>query len=150
LRRYLVGRPNKDPIVSARQIITHDWWKNELPKLEAHISRPVLAEAGDGDADLAQKRLEAIKDFTLLEEAESIQLIAQEYLDGTHLPEKCRVDCEHMATASFYSMDFMVSWNCKHIVNAVITKKIENVNDLLGLDTPKICTPEELYGVDNA
>jgi hypothetical protein len=51
-----------------------------------------------------------------------------------------------MAVASHYSIDYLVSWNCKHIVNAVITGKIRKANEALGLNTPQICTPEELFG----
>jgi hypothetical protein len=72
--------------------------------------------------------------------------LAQAYLDNTQLPEKCRLDWLHIATASFYAVDFLVSWNCKHIVNGIIIGKITQVNQGLGLKTPNIRTPEELYG----
>ena len=143
---YLIGRPSNDLIAAARQIITFEWWNNELPKLDPYISRPVIDEAQEGDSNLAISRLNALKGFNFLEEHEDIAMTAQAYLDFTHLPEKCRLDCIHMATASVYSMDFLVSWNCKHIVNAVITGKIRKANDSLGLATPEICTPEELFG----
>jgi len=50
-----------------------------------------------------------------------------------------------MASASVYEMDYLVSWNCKHIVNAIITQKIREANEELKLRTPMICTPESLY-----
>jgi len=146
---YLVGRPSKDLITAARQIITYDWWTHELPKFEPYISRPVIDEAKEGAPEVAKSRMSALKGFNFLEENEDISTTAQAYLDFTHLPEKCRLDCIHMAMASHYSMDYLVSWNCKHIVNAVITGKIRKANDALGLSTPQICTPEELFGADH-
>ena len=143
---YLVGRPSKDIIVAARQVITYDWWHSELHKFEPRISSYVIDEAESGDNSVASKRLEALAGFPLLKNHENIDGLAQAYLDNTQLPEKCRLDCLHMATASFYAVAFLVSWNCKHIVNGIIIEKISQVNQGLGLKTPNIRTPEELYG----
>jgi hypothetical protein len=41
-------------------------------------------------------------------------------------------------------MDYVLTWNCTHIANAVIRPKIEDACRQLGYDPPVICTPEEL------
>lgn len=147
---YLVARPSKDPMTSFRQVITEDWWYEELPKLDGQISRYVIEEATRGDAKLAQKRLAFLDEFNCLNYIPQIDQLANLYLKETGLPEKCRLDCQHMATASIYGIKYFASWNCKHIVNGVIIDKIQIVNDALGISTPNIRTPEELYGVDHA
>lgn len=146
---YLVARPSKDLIVAAHQQITYDWWHDELPKMAPHVSEFVYYEAARGDNNLAQRRLNLIKDFEFIEKNTITEDLADEYLQETKLPEKCRLDCLHMAIASIYGMKYMASWNCKHIVNGVITDKISEVNNSYGISTPNIRTPEELYGVDN-
>jgi len=44
-------------------------------------------------------------------------------------------------------MDYLVSWNCKHIVSARVRKDLEKLNNELELFTPTICTPEELMEI---
>ncbi len=97
---YLVARPSRDLIIAAHQQITYDWWHEELPKFDAWVSDPVIDEAGKGDSEAAQYRLQAIKEFPVLEENNEILELAQIYLTTISLPEKCRVDCVHMAAAS--------------------------------------------------
>jgi len=146
---YLVAHPSKSLVVAGRQVITHDWWANELPKFEGYVSSYVMAEAKEGDPDMAKAREEKLSKFTYLEDSDEIAKIARRYLAFTGLPDKCLLDCEHMATASFYNLDFLVSWNCKHIVNGIITKKIKKANDSMDLPTPMICTPETLFEESN-
>jgi len=58
-------------------------------------------------------------------------------------------DLFHLALATWHGMDFLASWNCKHIVNGRVKQLLEKVNELRGLDTPIICTPEELLEVED-
>jgi len=143
---YLAARPSRDFVIAARQIITNEWWEHEISRFTPCISRPVVDEAERGDVEASKCRMEKLKGFVFLEENDQITELAQTYLKYTNLPERCYLDCLHMATASFHSMDFLLSWNCKHIVNPVIVEKIRRVNTALGLSTPGICTPESLFG----
>ena len=89
---YLVAKTSQNLITVAHQQITQDWWHHELPKFEAFISTSVTDEAKKGDLEYAQKRLDAIKGFELLEESPVILELADEYLITLYLPDKCRVD----------------------------------------------------------
>jgi hypothetical protein len=122
---YLVAKPSMHLITLAHQQITLDWWTHELPKYVPFISSSVTEEAKMGDQEYSQKRLKALEGFKKLEQTPIVLELANEYLTTLHMPEKCRVDCIHMATASVYQMDFMASWNCKHIANANIKRKIK-------------------------
>jgi hypothetical protein len=60
------------------------------------------------------------------------------------LPPKARVDALHVAIAAVHGMDYLLSWNCKHIANALLRSKIESICRATGFEPPVICTPLEL------
>ncbi len=76
--------------------------------------------------------------------------LARTYFAALQLPEKVRADSYHLALASSQGIDFLLSWNCTHIVNGNVKKKIESINAEYGISTPVICTPEELMEVEDA
>ncbi|MBI5193036.1 MAG: type II toxin-antitoxin system VapC family toxin [Nitrospirae bacterium] len=141
---YLTAKPSRDLIVAAHQQITNEWWENALPKYDAFISPIVLEEISRGDADAARSRLEKVSTFPVLEVLPEVQAIADTYFSALTIPEKARADAYHLATASWHGIDFLVSWNCTHIVNGHIKMLIEEINAKQGIRTPIICTPEEL------
>jgi hypothetical protein len=76
-----------------------------------------------------------------------IEKMADIYFDKLKIPDKAQLDAAHLAVACYYKMDYLISWNCKHIVSARIRKELETINNGLQIFTPIICTPEELMEV---
>ena len=146
---YYTGRPSRDIITSGRQQITREWWDSEMKSSQIFISEFVTNEARRGDPEVAQRRKDALKGFEALDVVPDIHALSNEYMRATSLGEKSRVDTLHMATASYYEMDFMLSWNCKHIVNGHIIAIIDLVNQSFGLSSPIICTPESMLEDSN-
>jgi Rad3-related DNA helicase len=146
---YLTARLSKDLIVAAHQQITHEWWENSLKHFSPYISPVVLDEASKGDKEAAQLRLEKIKNFTILKINNDINQIAETYYSSLPIPEKARADTYHLAIASWYNIDFLVTWNCSHLANGFIIRELKKINLDLGVKTPEICTPEELMEVFN-
>ena len=144
---YLTSKPSRDLIVAAHQQITGDWWENALRHYNAYISSIVLEEISRGDINVAQLRLEKVSSFPVLEVLPEIRILADTYFSALDIPEKARADSYHLAIASWHGMDFLVSWNCTHIVNGRIKMMIEEINARQGIRTPIICTPEELMEV---
>lgn len=144
---YLTARPSRDLIVAAHQQITRDWWETALPKYEAVISPIVLDEIAKGDSQAAQLRLEQVSDFAILAITPEVRSLANLYFEALQIPEKARADTYHLALASNQGINFLVSWNCRHIVNANFTIKIENINSRYGIRTPIICTPDTLMEI---
>ena len=68
-------------------------------------------------------------------------------MNQLNIPEKSIRDAVHLAVASVHNIDYLVTWNCAHIANGEIIKKLMKINERLGVHTPIICTPEELMGV---
>lgn len=81
---------------------------------------------------------------TSLEVLHEVRILADIYFSALAIPEKSRADAYHLAMASWHGIDFIVSWNCTHIVNGRIKMLIEEINARQGIRTPIICTPEEV------
>jgi hypothetical protein len=143
---YLVARPSRDVIVTAHQQTTHDWWDTRLNEFECYVSQVVIDEASLGDSSEVQKRLDAIRTLPLLEVTQSAELLARAIMESGVLPPKAIRDSAHIAIAAVHRIDYLVTWNCRHLANAQIASKIREVCDRLSKRMPVICTPEELMG----
>src|SRR5882724_5776142 len=73
-----------------------------------------------------------------------IEALAQQYFAALDIPEKAKIDAFHLAVAAWHRMDYVLSWNCKHIASGRVQKMLQNTNARLGVYTPIVCTPEEL------
>jgi hypothetical protein len=144
---YLTARPSRDLIVAAHQQLTVEWWEYARPRVECFISPFVIQEASRGDKDAAQRRIEAISDIPVLELNDEISELAAKYFVDISIPEKAKVDAFHLSVAVWHGMDYLLSWNCKHIASGRVRKTLQEVNEAVGIHTPVICTPEELMEV---
>ncbi|MEX0717553.1 MAG: type II toxin-antitoxin system VapC family toxin [Planctomycetaceae bacterium] len=145
---YLRQRPSAQVVMAARQILTHRWWNVEREKYEMVTSQYVIDEASVGDAALAAERLESLRGIPLLPSDPRIIDAAAEIVSRSILPERASVDALHIATAAHHGIDYLLTWNCKHIANARILPRIREVLEDLGEPIPIICTPEELLDDD--
>ena len=62
------------------------------------------------------------------------------------IPEKAAADAGHIAVASWHGIDYLLPWNCRHIANAEIVRRLAIVVSQSGYNLPVICTPMELMG----
>jgi len=141
---YLTARPNRDLIVAAHQQISRDWWGSRRSDYELCISQLVLQEAGDGDPQAAEERLNVLTTMTLLEITEEAVVLAEELVRAGALPEKAENDALHIAIAATHRIPYLLTWNCRHMANAAMRGQIETVCTGRGYKAPVICTPEEL------
>lgn len=141
---YLAARPSRDIIVAAHQQLTLDWWENQRHQYDLFISQIVLEEAQAGDRQAAEKRLAVLENMPLLEIDESVIRLAETLVQSHAIPIKAVQDALHIAVACINGMDYLLTWNCKHIANAKMRSKIEQVCREEGYVAPIICTPEEL------
>ena len=111
-----------------------------------YISQVVLDEVARGDSAIAAQRLEILRDFPLLEVEQAVQNLAAQFLRQSNLPLKAADDALHIAVATVYGLDYLLTWNCKHIANAQIQKKLAQISLNSGYELPIICTPYELMG----
>ncbi len=143
---YLTARPSNNLILMANMEITRQWWESRRSQFSLYISQVVLDEAAQGDADIAAKRLEILDGLPLLDVSEGVRDLAAKFLNRSNLPPKAANDALHIAVATVYGIDYLLTWNCRHIANAQIQKKLSQISFDEGYDLPTICTPLELMG----
>ena len=110
------------------------------------MSEFVIIESSAGDAEAAGKRLEALEGIALLDVNLEVENLAKRLVAEKAVPEKSVTDALHIAVAAVHGIDYLLSWNCKHIANAEMQDAIKKVCEENGCKFPKICTPEELLG----
>lgn len=145
---YYTARPSRDLIVAGHQQITQDWWTHRLPSLDPHVSGIVLEEISQGDETPAQARLAVVEGFPSLAITSDVVKLARLYFDALSLPDKARLDALHLALGVQHGMDYLLSWNFTHIAGARPRAVVQSLNYKLGIETPVICTPEELLEGD--
>jgi hypothetical protein len=143
---YLTARSTKDLILAANMEITKDWWEFRRNAFILYTSEAVLDEVAQGDAEIAAQRLEILRNFPLLALNQAVQDLAAQFLTRSSLPPKAKVDAIHIAAATVHSMDYLLTWNCKHIANAQIQGKLAEISLDFGYVLPVLCTPNELMG----
>jgi hypothetical protein len=140
---YLTAWPSRDLITAARQQITRTWWEERREEFDLFVSQIVVQEAGAGDEGAARRRLEALDGIPMLEIAEPAYDLAERLMSDVPLPEQAAVDALHVSVSVVSGMEYLLTWNCKHIANAILRGRIEAVCRANGYEPPTICTPEE-------
>jgi hypothetical protein len=143
---YLVARPSGDLLVAAHQKTTQDWWATRRDQFTCYMSQTVIDEASAGDPTEVQKRLAVLGTLTPLDVTPEAGALAQAILAKGVLPLGAARDAVHVATAAVHAVDYLLTWNCKHLANAQIMRRIESVCQAHGHRMPIICTPDELMG----
>jgi predicted nucleic acid-binding protein len=141
---YLTGRLKKDIIVRAHQEITKKWWKTRASGFELVISELVYSEASAGDTLAASESLDAVKEFQIISITSNAVDLAEKLLSTGLIPKEFAEDALHIALAASNGIDYLLTWNCKHLANAALRARIEAVIEGEGYSCPVICTPEEL------
>ena len=143
----LVARQTTDLIATARQQTTRIWWQNDADRYSLFASEIVQLEAGAGDAEMAKLRLEYIASIPRLAYTNAAEQIADSLLHAGILPPKARTDAIHLGIATVHSLDFLVSWNCRHLANGFIYNRVVKHLTKSGYNVPYVCTPNQLPGV---
>jgi predicted nucleic acid-binding protein len=146
---HIAGRMHPDPLVAARQETTRDWWRDEASGYEVFISQVVLEECSQGDPTAAAERLEVVKNLDLLEASQEVDDLANALISERAIPASEPRDAFHIAIAAVNGVNYLLTWNCKHIANATLRGCIERVCREAGFEPPIICTPEQLVEIDD-
>jgi predicted nucleic acid-binding protein len=144
---YLTARPSRDLIIAGHQQVTDEWWQTSRYSFSVVSSQLVVREASAGDPEAAQDRLARLAELTLLEISEEALTLAQHLLQAGAIPASFPEDALHIAVAVVNGAEYLLTWNYKHLANAVIRSKIEATCRELGYEAVIICTPEELMEV---
>jgi len=143
---YLTARRSKDLRLAADQEATTEWWEEQRSEYNLYVSAAVLAEAGEGEPMFAAKRLAVLEGIPELRVSEDVTELAARLLTDQIIPKAAEADAAHLAFAAVHRVDFLLTWNCRHIHNLKLERRIEAACRALGFVCPIICTPAELLG----
>jgi hypothetical protein len=140
---YLTARASRDVVIAGHQQSTHEWWDDYRGDYQLCTSELVLQEAGGGDPQAAQERLDKLKDMILLATRQEARDLAKELVQAGALPAKAFEDALHIAIAADQKIPYLLTWNLRHMANATMRPLIETVCAKNGYKAP----PEELKRV---
>jgi predicted nucleic acid-binding protein len=141
---YLTARPSRDIVVAANIEVAREWWDTRRSDFQLYSSQAVIKETSQGDTMISSQRLEILRNFSLLDLNPFVLDLAEQFLGRSNLPAKADVDAVHIAAATVHGIDYLLTWNCKHIANAQIQRKLAEISLDFGYELPILCTPYEL------
>ena len=144
---YLISRPSRDLLIAAHRQTTNEWWADRRREFECFISQVVIDEVQAGDESAAEKRLKEIDGFPVLEVTVEAEKLTEAIIEAGVIPRRAVRDAAHIAVAAVNDIDYLLTWNCRHLANAQIIRKVSVICIAQGFNMPVICTPEELMGV---
>lgn len=144
---YLTARPSRDVIILGHQELTRIWWEWEKQRYRVLISPAVAEEARQGDPSFAEKRLALLAGLESLEPDPAVEAIAAELRQALSLPERAASDAIHLAFAVHYEVDYLLTWNCKHLANARNLRLLAEYTSQGGSWLPIVCTPAEMVDI---
>jgi len=131
-------------VIAAHQELTSQWWEQRARTFDLVVSELVQEEAGQGDPIASDERLAVIAEFPILTISDEAVLLADQLVSSGPIPRSSAADALHIAVAAVNGIDYILTWNCKHLANAVHRNRIEALVEEVGYACPVICTPEEL------
>jgi hypothetical protein len=140
----LTAWPSRDILVAGQQQATRDWWDERRRKYRLCISGLVLLECRRGDSAAVREREAVLNSCEVLHYSDAARDLAEKLIESRLLPAKAAVDAAHIAIASVHQMDYLLTWNCRHIANAAIVEDVRALCSDAGHPDPVICTPLEL------
>ena len=142
----LVADPSRDLVTAANQQATRDWWLRRREQFTCVASREVLREAARGDREQVRRRLEVLSLLPLVETPGEAERLSGAFMATGALPSRAQSDAAHLAIATAVNADYLLTWNCRHLANAQILRRLEREAQKQGWRLPKVCTPPELMG----
>jgi hypothetical protein len=141
---YLTAWRSPELVMAANQEATRKWWDESRSSFELFISQLVIGEISNGDPDAVKRRIAVVENLPELALTDQAEALGAKLLVGAALPQKAKADALHIAVATVHGMDYLLTWNCTHIANAIMRPKIESICRAAGYEPPVICTPPEL------
>ena len=144
---YLTARPSRDILVAANQQVTQEWWQARREKFDLYVCQLVEQEISSGDTEAVSKRQQALTSCSFLDITNEAVKLANKLIEQNAIPKQAAEDALHIAVATVSGMDYLLTWNFKHIANAALRANVELVCRLNGYEPPVICSPMELMEV---
>ena len=137
--------------------ITVDFFDNfvKLSIYDAYVTEYVITEINQTqNTEQRLRLLKVVEDYPIeilpVNKVKEVENLAQNYLDSSIMPRKNVFDALHVAFCVVHKIDYLVSWNFKHLANINRERRILAKNYEIGYIHPlRIITPSELTGYGN-
>ena len=144
---YYTSNTNRDIVIAGHQVSTKDFWNKLVTnRLIPVISALVIREVSQGNTKIAKKRKDVIQGFLVLDISKEAEDLSNLLIKHHGIPRECPEDALHIAIASVEKIDFIATWNFKHINNPFTKNKIKEIIENAGYICPILASPEELLG----
>jgi hypothetical protein len=141
-----VPLPARDLVTAAHQQITRDWWNRRRNDFRLVISQVVLDEISAGDESEVRKRLELVRSTDVLCASPDAETLTAAIVAAGVFSERAVRDAAHIAVATVHGVEYLPTWNCRHLANAQTSRRVGRICSEHGFVMPTICTPEALFG----
>jgi predicted nucleic acid-binding protein len=139
----------RDAKTVARREWTRTWWDRHRHEYDLVTGAPVVDELSRGEHSRKSEKLRLLENVRILRVTDAVIDAVEVYVERRVMPRDPAGDAAHLALASYYKCDYLLTWNCAHLANANKVGHIRRVNALLGLPVPQLVTPLEMIGEDN-
>ncbi len=140
----LTARRSRNAEIARRQDITREWWDLYRWQFDVRISEDVRREARAGDVIAARERSEILRTLCEVEERSGARELARRLIQGCGLSETADNDARHIALAAVHSMNFLLTWNYRHMANDMLRPRMTHICIKNGYTCPRIVTPDEI------
>lgn len=137
---YYTARNARAILQASRQIATREWWDGGCSGFELVTSTETLNEAGEGAPDMAIQRLVMLRDIRVIPVTIDVANLARLLVASGLVPDIASPDAVHIALASVHQIDYLVTWNFKHIANPYIRERMRVKIDDSGHRMPVMCS----------
>ena len=124
---YATSRPSRDLVVAGHQQVTRDWFALRAGGYELFVSLLVVSEASGGDEEAVRERAAFLQGIPRLGITDAAGELAAKLVEAGAVPRKAAEDALHIAVAAVHGVDYLLTWNCRHIANAAMRQAIEDV-----------------------
>lgn len=124
------------------------WWHEQRRRHDIFVSAEVLRELGDSRYPLRAQALELVRDVPILAIREEAIGLASLLVREKAMPPPALGDALHVAIATIESIDYMLSWNVRHLANPIKLQQVRTICLRAGVAPPLIVTPDTLWETD--
>jgi hypothetical protein len=122
-----------------------EWWTTQASRHQVVISAEVLEELDNPIYPNREAALAFVREVPSLSPNPAAAQLAQHFVDQFVMPGPIAGDAMHVAIACVSQIEFILSWNVKHLANPRKTAHLRSVCAKLGLVPPHIVTPDLLW-----
>jgi hypothetical protein len=145
---YYTARNTRSILQASRQLATREWWDGGCSGFDLVTSTETLNESREGDPEMAHLRVCLLQRVRIIPVTSEAADLARLLVASGLVPMAAAPDAVHIALASVHQIDFLVTWNFKHIANPYIRERLRTKINDSGYRMPVMCSPEELINDD--